>query len=282
MRSVLITGAAGKTGRAIIRALAAQGAQVRAYVHREAQVPALSELDAASVSVGDLGDAATLTRAAEGVAAIYHLAPNMSPDEQLFGRAALAAARGSGARLVYHSVLHPQVEAMPHHWEKARVEEMLFASGVAVTVLQPTVYMQNLLPSWRSIALDGVHRTPYSVDARISLVDLADVAQVAATVLTEPGHEGATYELVGTSPLSQIEVAETLATVLGRPVRVEAESTAEWSARATGLSDYARDTLIKMFAYYDQYGLVGNPTVLRHLLGRETRTLAQFATAVIT
>ena len=56
------------------------------------------------------------------------------------------AARRAGIRhLVYHSVLHPQVEAMPHHWQKMRVEEQLFAAGLPYTILQPAAYMQNVL-----------------------------------------------------------------------------------------------------------------------------------------
>ncbi len=67
-----------------------------------------------------------------------------------------------------------------------------------MTILQPTAYMQNILAGWRSIVEDGIYRVPYPIDTRISLVDLRDVAEAAARVLTEDGHVGATYELVGT------------------------------------------------------------------------------------
>ena len=93
---------------------------------------------------------------------------------------------------------------MPHHWAKLRVEEMLLASGLDVTILQPTAYMQNILAGWPGIVADGVFWVPYPVETRLSLVDLQDVGAAAARVSTEPGHEGATYELVGTAPLSQI------------------------------------------------------------------------------
>ncbi len=120
---------------------------------------------------------------------------------------------------------------------------------------------------------------PYALEARLSLVDLDDVATAAAAILTEPGHDGATYELVGTAPLSPIEVAVTLGRILGRPMRAEMESVAAWDARAreTGLGDYQRETLIRMFRYYDRHGLVGNPTTLRQLLGRAPATLDEFA-----
>jgi uncharacterized protein YbjT (DUF2867 family) len=190
----------------------------------------------------------------------------------------IAAARAIDVeRIVYHSVLHPAIEAMPHHWNKMRVEELLRASGRNIVILQPTAYMQNLLANWRSIVADGVFRVPTPVTARISLVDLDDVAEVAASVLTQPGHAGASYELVGTKALSQVEVAAALADGLGRPVRAEEEPAAAWEARATALGDTQRATLKAMFGYYARHGLAGNPGVLRWLLGREPQSLADFA-----
>ena len=82
---------------------------------------------------------------------------------------------------------------MPHHWKKLRVEEMLFESRLPYTILQPATYMQNLLAYWCKIHEEGIFQLPYSVETRLSMVDLNDVAQAAAIVLTEPGHVGATY-----------------------------------------------------------------------------------------
>jgi uncharacterized protein YbjT (DUF2867 family) len=275
---ILVTGAAGKTGQAVVRALAASGAAVRGLVHRPEHVDTVRAAGARATVAGDLRDRAALAAAARDVVAIYHICPNFSPDEVAIGRAMIDAARAAGVRrFVFHSVLHPQVEAMPHHWAKARVEELLFASGLAVTMLQPTAYMQNLRASWRAIVADGVLRVPYPVAARISLVDLDDVAEVAATVLTQPGHAGATYELVGTAPLSQVEVAAALATGIGRPVHAEEEPLAAWEARAVGLGEHQRATLKAMFGYYARHGLAGNPGVLRWLLARAPTSLADFA-----
>ncbi len=145
--------------------------------------------------------------------------------ELFYAQCVVAAAKRCGVkRFVFHSVLHPQIAAMPHHWEKLRVEEMLFATDLDITILQPTAYMQNILGAWRGIIDDGIYRVPYPVETRLSLVDLDDVAEAAASVLTEPGHGGATYELVGTPPLSQIEVAETLSAAARSAVRAEDEA----------------------------------------------------------
>jgi len=276
---ILVTGAAGKTGMAVIAALSDRGVAVRALVHRPDRSTEAAAQGASEIAVAAFEDAAALAAAARGASAIYHICPNVSPHEVSYARAVIAAAKAAGVpRVVYHSVLHPQIEAMPHHWAKLRVEEMLLASGLAVTVLQPTAYMQNLLVGWRSIVEDGVYRVPYPVATRISLVDLYDVAEAAALVLTEDGHVGATYALVGTPALTQTEVAETLSLAIGRPVRAVAETVETWESRVgAGMGDYQRQTLAAMFRSYAAHGLVGNANVLSWLLGVSPTTLAEFA-----
>jgi uncharacterized protein YbjT (DUF2867 family) len=276
---VLVSGAAGKTGRAIIRVLAAKGERVRALVHRPEQARLVEEMGAREVVVGDMRVQATMDRAAQGMRAVYHICPNVSPDEAAIGQAAIAAARSAGVEhFCYHSVLHPQVEAMPHHWEKMRVEEQLYESGLCYTILQPTAYMQNVLAHWDQILKHGTYPVPYALETHLGMVDLEDVAEAAATVLTEPGHGGATYELVGEGVLSQTEVTAVLSQQLGRPVRAEVTPLNEWErgARAVGLGDYQVETLLKMFRYYEQYGFWGNPHVLGWLLHRPPTTFAAF------
>lgn len=273
---ILVTGAGGKTGRAVIAALLARGATVGAFVHRDAQIDAVRALGVHVVSVGDLREPSALLKAAEGALAIYHICPNVSPHEVLIGRTVIAAARQSGiGRLVYHSVLHPQIAAMPHHWDKLRVEEMLLDSGLAVTILQPAAYMQNILAGLQRISEHGIYGFPYPASTRLSLVDLEDVAEVAARVLTTRGHVAATYELVGTPPLDQLEVAATLGRALGRPVRAEPQPIEDFEARAraSGMGDHQRETLVRMFCWYARSGFTGNANVLRWLLGREPTTL---------
>ena len=280
---ILVTGAAGKTGKAVVKALATRGASVRALVRRSESAVALEALGAAEVVIGSFEDPAALARAAAGARAIYHICPNVSRGEEAFARAVVAAARAQGvARFVFHSVLHPQVEAMPHHWAKMRVEEMLFASGLAPTILQPAAYMQNILGGWQSIRDDGVFRVPYPVETRLSLVDLADLADAAAVVLMNDGHAGATYEIAGTAPLSQAEVAAAISAVLRRHVRAEAETVDAWEmrARVAGVGEHERSTLAAMFRYYAQHGLIGNSNTLRWVLGRAPRDLTEFLSRV--
>jgi len=277
---ILVTGAGGKTGKAVTGALIARGAAVRAFVRSAVHDSTLTAMGV-EVVVGEMNDALAISRAIKGADAIYHICANVHPHEVDFARLLIAAANDLGVpRLVYHSVLHPQIEAMPHHWNKLRVEEMLFGSALDITILQPTAYMQNSLAQWESMVGNGIYRVPYPVETRLSLVDLDDVAEAVAIVLTNAGHSGATYELVGTPQLSQAEIAEAFGHALKRPVRAEAEAIESWEnrARAAGMDDYQVDTLIKMFRAYARDGLKGNPNVLTWLLGRPPTSLTAFAT----
>ena len=276
---ILITGAGGKTGEAITQALQRRDASVRALVRHNTQISQLKQCGAREVIVGDLRNPTDLQQACVDVQTLYHICPNMQPDEVTIAQNVIHAAQTQGVtRVVYHSVLHPQTEAMPHHWQKLRVEELLFQSGLDFTILQPAAYMQNILAGWQTIIESGVYRVPYAVATRLGMVDLANVAEAAARVLTEPDHSGAIYELAGPQILSQIEVAATLATELKRPVHAEAVDKASWeqSARKAGLSAYAIATLLKMFDYYERYGFGGNPRILTDLLGRAPTSFAAF------
>jgi len=276
---ILITGSAGKTGRAIIRALKNSKEPVRALVHRIDQVTRLDSLGVDEVLVGDMLDPACFKQALLGIRAIYHIAPNVSPDEVTIGRAAIKAAQFANVEVfVFHSVLHPQIEAMPHHWQKLRVEELLFVSGLHFTILQPTIYMQNIHSQWEQILKDGIYKLPYAPETCLSLVDLEDVADAAEIVLTELGHHGATYELVGTPAISQTEISEVLSGQLNRHVEIKKEKYEEWeqSARASGLGEYQVLTLIKMFKYYEQYGFLGNSNAMSCLLKRQPTSFVEF------
>ena len=276
---ILVTGAAGKTGRAVIQALLASGVPARALVHRPEQTRIVGALGVTEVLAGDLCHADTIQTTVQGARAIYHICPNIHPDELDIGKKLITAARSAGIEhFVYHSVLHPQVEAMPHHWLKMRVEEQLFKSGLPYTILQPTAYMQNILANWGTIIENGIYSVPYSLETRLSLVDLEDVAEAAAIVLTEPGHQGAIYELVGVSAMSQTDIANTLHEQLKRPVAIKVISLEEWerNTRNSGMGEYQVTTLLKMFNYYQCYGFAGNPNVLSYLLQKQPASFTDF------
>jgi NAD(P)H dehydrogenase (quinone) len=249
---IAVVGAAGKTGRAVLKALHDRHVRVRPLVRR------LSGLDGEARV--DLLRIESLRAALNGVSAVYHMAPNMHPAEVEIGGLMIAAALDAGVeRIVYHSVLHPQVNAMPHHWDKLQVEEKLIDSALHWTILQPAPYIQNF-----TRPVDGVIRIVYRSDAPFSFVDLADVGQAAAITLTSGSFDSGIYELAGPSILTMTDVAATLGT------RVESIDARSWerAALAGGMDPESARRLVAMFEHYDRHGLVGNPTALAMLLGR--------------
>ncbi len=279
-KRIVVTGASGKTGKAIISQLSNNGYTVTAFTHKEIYRSELSACGANKVVIGDLRSKTDLENAFSENQAIYHICPNMTQDELEIGRNVIQICQKTKtSRFIYHSVLHPHIQSMPHHWQKLLVEEELFKSSLEYTILQPAAYMQNILGYQKSIE-SGIFPVPYAPEARISLVDLRDIASVALLVLSNEKYINGIYELAGTTPLSQYEVAEVLTHVLGRKIGVEVLSRNRWDDNAikSGMADYPRKTLLSMFEYYEQHGLKGSPTTLSYLLGRNPITIAQFIT----
>ncbi|MSO64526.1 MAG: NAD-dependent epimerase/dehydratase family protein, partial [Alphaproteobacteria bacterium] len=144
---ILVTGAGGRTSQAIVPALLRAGHTVRLLSRRPQEGGPMSGLERTEPAIGDLGSDSDVARAIGGVEAVYHIPPNMNPEEISFGKRIVQAARTAGVQhFVYHSVLRPQLRSLPHHWNKLFVEEAVIESGLSFTILQPSSYMQNLLP----------------------------------------------------------------------------------------------------------------------------------------
>ena len=276
---ILVTCAGGRTGRAVTAGLSAAGEVVRGMVKRPESAAALYDAGVTQVATGDLANPGDVARAMEGVYAVYYIAPNMTPEERAMGNNVIAAAKAAGIeRFVFHSVLHTQIEALPHHGERRCVEQALIDSGIAFTILQCGSYMQNMLPGWKKMLETGIHRMAYDIDAPMSLVDLADLAEVAVTVLTEGEFRNGIYEIAGPA-IAVREKAEILSDILGRTITAEKEPLEAVLAhgRALGFSDYMLATMAKMFPYYDAHGLVASPKALEWMLDRPPTDFRAFA-----
>jgi uncharacterized protein YbjT (DUF2867 family) len=278
-KPILVTGASGKTGQRVVASIAKKGGKVRAFVRRPDASAALQQAGASEIALGDLMDRESLRRAMVGAGQVLHICPPMHPQEDAIARTMIGlAGELSVSRFVLYSVLHPLLADVPHHDRKLQAERALVDSGLNYTVLQPGRYMQHLAVIWKAVLAIGVHSMPFSTASRFSLTDLSDLAEAVARIMTEPGHEAATYQLVGPEALSQNDCAAILTRVLGRPIRAEAKPLEEFrrDAAAAGIPAERIDGMTKMNTHYDAHGLVGNPNVLRWILGREPTQFAEF------
>ncbi|MXZ27155.1 NAD(P)H-binding protein [Candidatus Poribacteria bacterium] len=277
--TILLTAANGRTGRAVLKALANRGADVKAFLRDEAQWPALSGLGATSFAVGDMEDASTIDAAMASVDTIIHIGPPMHPNEVEITTRFIDAALSHGvSRFVYYSVMHPLRRAVRHHRLKLDAEETLIESGLPYTIVQPMRYMQHLGLIWNKVLETGVHNMPFNIDVKFNVADLRDLAEATAIVATERGHLYITYELAGPEALSQRDMAAVISRVLGREIRAEALSLEqmEKNARAAGASDDRITQMLTMNRHYDQFGFRGNPNVLRWILGRDPNTFENY------
>ena len=280
---VLVTGAAGKTGLAVIRALKNNdcGITVRALVHRKAQCDIVREYGADEICIGDMMSPKDMGCAMENIDAVYHICSTANENEYEIGKLAYNLADEAGVkRFVYHSVLHSIFSDLPHHEKKHRMEMMICEGKLPYVILQPAALMQNLMNSKEMILNEGVFLQRFFAgeDVRMNLVDLDDVACIAAKVLTEEGHDYATYELAGSENLSEQNILDALRKTTGKPIesRFIPDDMFANQMKKAGMDEIYIRTLIIMFNHYQKYGFMGNHTVLQSLLGRAPTTLEEF------
>jgi uncharacterized protein YbjT (DUF2867 family) len=211
---ILVTGATGRIGRAVIDHLLRAGVSVRAVTRR----PAVANLPApVEVVVGDLTKPASFADCLHGVEVVFLLWT--APDATL--PAVISHMASHATRIVAltspHQVAHPFFE-QPNAMAAlhAALERLIAVSGVEFTILRPGVFASNALSWWAPTIRDGdVVRWPYGA-AETAPIDERDIAAVAARVLCEDGHDGAQYVLTGPHSLSQVEQVRIIGQVIGR------------------------------------------------------------------
>lgn len=278
---ILITSANGNQGKRLIPKLLKAGHRVRACVRTEASAGYLKEQGVQQVLVGDLADPAFIAEAVRGVASLYHIGPTLHQAERAMGFAIVDAARLAGVgHFVFSSVLHAITTDLIQHEIKRDLEEHLLSSGMSFTILQPANYM--LSHRLTSVFEEDVFRLSWSLDRRQSMVDLDDVTDVAALVLTQPEvHSAATYELAAPGRFTGHDIGRVLSAVLGRNIRVERIDPEIFIRARMGDSDPAAlQHQLRMIraieARYSSHDFLGNPNVLTWLLGRPPSTFEAF------
>jgi len=277
--TILVTAAGGNQGRWLVPKLLERGLAVRGNVASESSAARLRALGVDDIVVGDLADPEVQRRAVRGVEKVYHVGAT-GGDERAMGFGLIDAARAEGVEhFVFSSVLHAIITALKQHEYKRDIEEHLLSSDLEFTILQPSNYMLPL--RLQPVFARDVFELSWSLDRRQTLVDLDDVTDVAALVLTDSArHAAATYELVSPGRYTAHELGEIIARVLERPIGV-VEITADdyakrWPDRDPETIEHMLQVLRSISAQYSAHDFVGNPNVLTWLLGREPTSFEQF------
>jgi uncharacterized protein YbjT (DUF2867 family) len=161
------------------------------------------------------------------------------------------AARKAGVKhIVKLSGIMPELDsAFRFARMHGEIEKRLEASGMAFTHLRAGEFMPAYFRQVPNITAKGAMFLPME-DARIASIDVGDIAEIAAKVLTGSGHEGKTYPLTGPEALTMTEVAEKLSAATGKTIRyvnVPPEA-ARQAQLAAGMPPYLADALFELFA----------------------------------
>ncbi|WP_298251283.1 NmrA/HSCARG family protein [uncultured Arthrobacter sp.] len=223
---VLVLGATGGQGSAVVDALSVRGAPVRGLVRRpDSESARRLRQDSVDVVAGSLDDADSLAQAMRGVRSVFAVTTPFeggTDAEIAQGRAILAAAEAARVpHLVLSSVAGAQQDSgVPHFESKAVIEAELTASDLSYTILGPTYFFDNALGGEQQIR-DGVLELPLAPDRPLQQLHRADLGAFAATVLLDPGSfVGSRIELASDAPTPAL-MARALADALDRPVHHE-------------------------------------------------------------
>ena len=250
-KKILITGATGNVGGAVLNHLTTTDVDLRVLTRTESKAQLFKNRGVEDVVVGDFLKPETLGPALEGVSTVFLLTP-ISPQQVPQASNVIRAAKESSnepriVRLSVHQASHTAPTRISR--QHAQIEDELTSSGLPYSLLRPQSFMQNTLMAAPTVAAQGKIYQPFK-HGKLGMIHTRDIGEVAAKVLTEEGHEGKVYTLTGPAAISFYDVAEALSQVLGKEVRyieisLEAAKAAmlnrgfaEW--RADALNEYAK------------------------------------------
>jgi uncharacterized protein YbjT (DUF2867 family) len=279
----LVIGGTGTVGSAVVRELLARGEEVRVLTRSMERAGHLPR--GVTAVIGDLTDPATYEQAFARADRVFLLNP-VSATELQEGLAGVnEAVRAGATRLVYLSVHDAEAGPhIPHFAAKVAIEHAIAVSGLPYTIIRPNNFYQNDIWFRDTILRAGVYPQPIG-GAGISRVDVGDIAVAAVNALTQSGHEGKSYALVGPEPLTGEACAAAYAHALGRAVRYGGDDLAAWSQQAVQmLPGWMVYDFRLMYAMFQARGLRATPAQLREtetVVGRAPRPFADFVREVV-
>jgi uncharacterized protein YbjT (DUF2867 family) len=275
---ILVTGATGSNGIEILKRLVAQNVTVRAMVRDRTRA---TKIDAPTVELvqGNFDQPETLLDVLAGVERAFLVTPS-SDQVEAQQLAFVDAAKQRGVKhLVYLSQFdtnaNSPVRFLRYH---AAIEAAIQSSGMAYTFLRPNLFMQGILNFRSTIAIQNAFYAAAG-DAKVSAVDVRDIAEVAVAALTESGHEGKIYDLTGSQALTHAEMAAQISTAIGRQITfvdVSPESMHEFLLSAK-FPLWQADGLLEEYAHYRRNEAAAIGSGVRDAIGKEPRSFETFA-----
>jgi uncharacterized protein YbjT (DUF2867 family) len=231
-----------------------------------------------AVAVADFDDPQSLAAAVSGVGRAYLVTPSSAKAEAQQVRFAEIAA-DAGVRQLMKLSQYAADEASPVRFLRwhAAVERRIRELGIGYTSLRPNLYFQGLLAFAGSIIADSRFFAPIG-DARVSAVDVRDIAAVAAAALTEPGHLGRTYTITGPAAITHHEIAAALSAAVGHEITfVDAPPEVFADSLRGILPPWQVDGLLEDYAHYRRGEAAAVYPTVAEVTGHQPRDISQFA-----
>jgi uncharacterized protein YbjT (DUF2867 family) len=274
----LVLGGTGTVGSLVVQGLLDKGEAIRVLTRNSDHAKALPK--GAEPVLGDLTDPETYEKIFAGYDNLFLLTAN-GPSDLMEGLAAVNEAKRTKAKRVVYLSIHDveKCPEAPHFASKIAIELALKESALPYTILRPNNFYQNDYWSKDVILQYGVYPQPIG-DIGLSRVDALDISEAGVRALTESGHFGKTYALVGLDVLTGEDCAAEFAKALGKPVAYGGNDLAAWAkSMAPYLPAWAVYDYALMYATFQAKGLKATPAQLaetRAILGREPRKFADF------
>jgi uncharacterized protein YbjT (DUF2867 family) len=282
MSKIVVIGGTGTVGSQTVQELLKRGAEVRVMTRSADRIASLPK--GVEGVVGSMLKPESLPAVFAGADKLFLITP-LDRDETAQGIDAVDASVAAGVkRIVYLSVHHAdKALTIPHFVSKLPVEGVIRASGVEYTILRPNNFFQNDLAVLDAIR-SGIYPMP-STSVGTSRVDVRDIAEAAAIALTQPGHSGKTYSLVGPTVWTGASTAELLTQHLGKPVMYVGDDLKAWAAQIRAFMPgwLVRDLEI-MFGYFQTKGLLATQAEIDEItavLGHAPRSYEAFVKEVL-
>lgn len=273
MPTILVTGSTGNVGREVVRRLLCDSMDVRAAVRPGRG--GVFDTPVAEVAL-DFEDPSTFAPALDGVSRVFLLRPPRMSDPKAT-RPFIDAMRASGIeQVVFLSVQGAGSNPfVPHHG----IERYLKRSGLPWTFLRPSFFMQNLSTTHVADICDRDEIFVPAGRGRTNFIDVLDIAEAAAVVLTTGGHIGRAYELTGSEALTYAEVAEALSGACGREITYPSPSSREFKQRmrADGHDDGFVSVMASIYAIARLGMAAGTTDELAQLIGHAPTTVCEWA-----
>jgi uncharacterized protein YbjT (DUF2867 family) len=273
---ILVTGATGTVGSALIKRLSARGENVRAFVRNAQHKISFPGVEFVQ---GDFRDPASFVGALEGVDRLFLLIPSSAEVEGQQKAFVDAAKKRKVRHIVYLSQLGANKKSKGRFQRyHGAVENYIRKSGLAFTFLRPNLFMQALLKFRSTISSQGALYAPAG-EGRVSLVDVRDIAAVAERALIEPGHQSKAYPITGPQALTHAEIAAELSEALAKPIRHEDISPEKMrnTLLSFGMPPWQVDGVIEDYEQYRNGEAAEATSAVKDVTGREPHSFAEFA-----